>query len=231
MYGEKLELKEDSKILNYAPDDTNKIYESYIVEEDKIYEASLSPSEVYLAIDKITGNKVAIKEVKKEKLKDNFIKEMAKNELIIHASMSQQSYNVVKIHNYYEDEKAFKIAMEFCEEGNYFEDILENRYCPISDEKTLKAYAFDILSALNEIHKCNIIHCDIKPTNFLLFKNYPNTVDDSYSEDYYLKLTDFGFSHVIPKGSTKAFMKLPCGTYYYMAPEITEVGIIFFFNF
>ena len=99
----------------------------------------------------------------------------------------------------------------------------------------MKAYALDILNGLNEIHKNNIIHCDIKPQNFLLFRNdmeitdeYDSDIDDNTSVDsfdpnQYLKITDFGLSHPIPLGSTKTFMKFRCGTYYYTAPEITNV--------
>ncbi len=104
----------------------------------------------------------------------------------------------------------------------------------------MKAYALDVLNGLNEIHKNNIIHCDIKPQNFLLFKNEMELTDeeyesdndncsfDSYDPNQYIKITDFGLAHPIPLGSTKTYMKQRCGTYYYTAPEITNV-IIFFF--
>jgi serine/threonine protein kinase len=231
LYGEKIDLIKESKILNYNPPDISLLMANYEIEENKIYSTSLSPTEIYIAYEKKSGNKVAIKELKKEKLRDSFKLEMARNELILHNSISKLSSNVVKVTDYFEDEKSFYLITEFCEEANYFEDTLENRYCPISDEKTLKAFAFDILSALKEIHKNNIIHCDIKPQNFFLFKNENvNTsnnsqyTEDNY-EDYFLKLTDFGFSHFIPEGKDKTFMKFPFGTFQYIAPEITKVII------
>lgn len=52
--------------------------------------------------------------------------EFAKNELIIHYSLSKLSNNIVNVIDYFEDENSYRLAMEYCEEPNYFEDILEN---------------------------------------------------------------------------------------------------------
>ncbi len=228
LYGELIHLKKDCKILNYFPADINLLTEFYTIEQKKIYGLSLSPTEVYKGIDKRSGSKVAIKELKKEKLNESFKREMAMNEMVIHDSLSKLSNNIVQINNYFEDEKAYYLIMEFSEDANYFEEMLENRFCPISDEKTLKAFSFDILTALKEIHKNNVIHCDIKPQNFMPFRNESssNMVDESFTDDYYLKITDFGYAHIIPEGFDKTFMKYPCGTFPYTAPEITKVLLI-----
>ena len=86
----------------------------------------LSPTVIHVA-EEINSNKmVAMKELRKEKFKQNFNTEMAKNELIIHNSLSKLSNNIVTVYDYYEDEKSFYLLMEFCEEPNYFEEILEN---------------------------------------------------------------------------------------------------------
>jgi serine/threonine protein kinase len=97
----------------------------------------------------------------------------------------------------------------------------------VPNERALKAFAYDVLNGLNEIHRNNVIHCDIKPHNFLLFNSGDDTdvnhSFDSYDESTVLKLTDFGLAHVIPLGSHKTLMKLRCGTFYYTAPEINNV--------
>jgi serine/threonine protein kinase len=65
--------------------------------------------------------------------------------------------------------------------------------------------------------------------------------NDSFDENVYLKISDFGISHVIQINSNsnlnlnsdegningKAYMKYKCGTYYYTAPEVKDVEDIF----
>lgn len=236
------------------------MHELYKIDENEIYNASLSASVIYQGYEKKTGTKVAIKELKKNKLKQEYLHEMAKNEFSIQASLCclSEDSNIVQVKDYFENENAYYLIMEYSEEPDYFEDLLENRYCPVSDEKTLKAFAFDILTGLEECHKNNVIHCDIKPQNFLLFRNNKKLVEienlgkslenlenledlenkieicgeeeisqeEELSEDFILKLADFGLAHVIPEGESKAFMQYPCGTFAYVAPEITKVIFI-----
>lgn len=247
LYGEKLNLAKHSRILPYAPNEINILNENYKFCGKKIYMESLAATVVYKGIDKLTQSPVAIKEVRKEKLKSIFMQEMAKNELTIHSSISKICDNIVSVKDYFEDEKAYYLVMEYSEEPNYFEDLLDNRYCPIADENTLKAFAFDILSGLKEIHAQNVIHCDIKPQNFLLFKNLEENLKENVERnlegdleenleessiislnpnEHVLKISDFGLSHIIPEGSDKAFMKFPCGTFAYTAPEVGKVKIL-----
>ena len=86
----------------------------------------MSPTIICIAKDLQIDKFVAIKELRKDRLNKNFLAEFAKNELIIHYSLSKLSNNIVNVIDYFEDETAYKLAMEYCEEPNYFEDILEN---------------------------------------------------------------------------------------------------------
>jgi len=118
------------------------------------------------------------------------------------------------------------------------------KFQPILNEKLLKFYATDMLTSLALIHDNNIIHCDIKPENFLLFTNVMNKDDynnseleidsnrsfssyeDGSEETTILKLADFGLSHLIADNNKTAFAKYSCGTLNYKAPELTNNSYI-----
>jgi serine/threonine protein kinase len=84
-----------------------------------------------------------------------------------------------------------------------------------------------------------VIHCDIKPQNFLIFYNENNennieiAINDddlsisSFDANTFIKVCDFGFAHIIPFGIQKAYMKFKTGTFAYTAPEISNVKILF----
>lgn len=113
-----------SYILPFSPKKYEKIEEKYEFVE-KIYENPLSATEMHLAIDE---NKApfAIKEIKKSKLKDKLLQELAKSELSIHYSLSKKSNNIVNVYDYYETENSFFMVMEYCPNPTYFSYQLEN---------------------------------------------------------------------------------------------------------
>jgi serine/threonine protein kinase len=85
-----------------------------------------------------------------------------------------------------------------------------------------------MLNAINEVHKYNIIHCDIKPQNFLLFyaedgNTSLDTSIDSYDDSCILKLSDFGLAHRLE--NNRAYMRYKAGTFQYQALEIVDVNI------
>ena len=47
--------------------------------------------------------------------------------------------------------------------------------------------------------------------------------EDIIEHTSYLKLTDFGLSHIISDGDKVAFAKFTCGTHNYKAPELINV--------
>jgi len=80
----------------------------------------------------------------------------------------------------------------------------------------------DILTALDYIHRSNVIHADMKLPNILLQR--PSQELKEQGELSIVKVCDFGIAKVIdPKVSeSKALMAQRSGTAGYIAPEIKK---------
>lgn len=76
--------------------------------------------------------------------------------------------NIVKLHEYAENDDEIVIFMEHINDPEYFERKLEHRHKEIKNEDKLRQYATDVLEGLKEIHNTNIIHADMKLPNILL---------------------------------------------------------------
>jgi serine/threonine protein kinase len=111
-------------------------YTSHIVDsyEEKyrkgecIYSQRLTPTSIFQGIDLETKEKVILKELKKSKLVTNYMHDFARNELAIHYSLSNftKCDNIVRVKEYFEDDKAYYLVMECSPDPNFFEDLLEN---------------------------------------------------------------------------------------------------------
>jgi len=119
-------IKLTSKYISpYSPQDFYKFNENFKIIKT-IIPNGISPTVIHIAENINTNKMFALKELRKEKLKHDFSFDFAKSELTIHYNLSKLSNNIVTALDYYEDEKSYYLLMEFCEEPNYFEEILEN---------------------------------------------------------------------------------------------------------
>ena len=110
---------------------------------------------------------------------------------------------LVQLLGYLKTSESVYYMMEYCEGGTL--GSLMSRLQRF-DEDMVRFYAAEIILAVKFLHKCGIVHRDIKPTNILL------------DRDGHCKLADFGLSEVgMFKGKQTVGV---CGTVRYMAPEI-----------
>lgn len=91
--------------------------------------------------------------------------------------------NVLKIYDFYYDDKNFYIITEYCQGGELFDKISSAGHF---NEQLAASIIKQILSGVAYLHSQGIIHRDIKPENILLESNN--------QKDYSIKIIDFGTS-------------------------------------
>ena len=86
-----------------------------------------------------------------------------------------------------------------------------------------------MLLAVKAVHDHGIVHCDLKPQNFILFRqrgrDHPEELGTGAPilfEQYVLKLCDFGVSRQLEASATHVTQNAPIGTVRYMAPEVVH---------
>ena len=103
----------------------------------------------------------------------------------------------------FQDSTNVYIITEFMQGGDLFFHLHSNRKFK---EEQAKFYMIEIILAIEELHKNNMVYRDLKPENILM---------DQFG---HLKISDFGLSKIIHKMTDKAYTL--CGTPQYVAPEI-----------
>ena len=160
---------------------------------------------VDLVEHKITGLVRAMKSIKKSNINSEENNEdIVLNELNILKTIDHQ--NVVKIYEFYVDDNNYYFITEYCPGGDLFKGTKNERL----SEVQVACIMYQILLALNHIHKMKIMHRDLKPENILITK---------IEEDglYRIKICDFGTSHLFKEGEKQ---KGVTGSSYYIAPEV-----------
>uniref|UniRef100_A0A8C8D0W9 Protein kinase domain-containing protein n=1 Tax=Oncorhynchus tshawytscha TaxID=74940 RepID=A0A8C8D0W9_ONCTS len=117
---------------------------------------------VKLGVHCITGQKIAIKIVNREKLSESVLmkveREIAILKLIEHP-------HVLKLHDVYENNKYLYLVLEHVSGGELFDYLVKKgRLTP----KEARKFFRQIISALDFCHSHSICHRDLKPENLLL---------------------------------------------------------------
>ncbi|XP_074557184.1 calcium-dependent protein kinase 28 isoform X1 [Curcuma longa] len=162
----------------------------------------------FVATEKATGERVAVKRIDKNKMILPIAVEDVKREVRILSALKDHE-NIVHFHDAFEDDSYVYIVMELCEGGELLDRILskkDSRYT----EKDAAIIVRQMLKVAAECHLHGLVHRDMKPENFL-FKSTKN--------DSPLKATDFGLSDFIKPG--RKFRDI-VGSAYYVAPEVLK---------
>jgi serine/threonine-protein kinase len=148
---------------------------------------------VVSAFDQRLREKVAIKVVLPEKGQRFTLNEAKRLSREGQAMKRVHHASIVKLHEYLMDEKNefCLFVMEFAS-GVSLQDVLRSR--GTFTQARMIEIAKNLLGALNEIHRKNIIHLDIKPSNVMYVEN-----DGLWS----VKIIDFGLARAPCTGSDK----------------------------
>lgn len=160
---------------------------------------------VYLGADTLTGETVAIKQLRVEqtgsmpKMVERFIREGEALRRLNHP-------NIVKVLATSDEGGQHYIVMEYVGGGSLADLLSQQPQLPI---ERVVSIGLELSDALSRAHHLHILHRDIKPANILL------------AEDGTPRLTDFGLAHIGQLPSlTEAGSIL--GTFYYLSPEAVE---------
>ena len=178
------------------------ITKKYIISKTVLGDGATSL--VYLA-ENSSKQKFAIKRINKEKKTVN--QKVLLKEAEICLKLNHQ--NIIKYYEIYEDIKYINIVMEQGQ-TDLFEFLMKSPLGYFPDEIAVD-FLIQIFSAIDYLHSINIVHCDIKPENFVLKINKTKTE---------LKLVDFG--NIRRKPKDKERLNNFSGTREYMAPEALE---------
>ncbi|XP_072355933.1 uncharacterized protein [Scyliorhinus torazame] len=150
-----------------------------------------------------TGEKVAIKVIDKKKAKqDTYVQKNMKREPRIHQMIKHP--NIVQLFETLETENSYYMAMELCQGGDLMDRICEKKKL---EEREVRKYTRQILSAVEHLHRHAIVHRDLKIENFLL------------DENNNIKIVDFGLSNTL-KNDSQELLNTQCGSPAYAAPEL-----------
>lgn len=151
-------------------------------------------ADVYSAYDTIHGIKVALKIANPDIIEDNFLDEF-RHEARLSSRMEHP--NVLPVQNAAFIDDFFVIAMRLGVET------LADRMTRRMSTRLALDFATQAIAAVAHAHANKIIHCDVKPENFILFPGNR------------LRLSDFGFSKV----ALRTVKASGSGTLGYLAPE------------
>ena len=164
---------------------------------------------VFLAEDSLK-RKYAIKRIPKEKVE--FTKKIILKEAEICLILNNK--NIIKYYEIYEDFDFISIVMEPAD-TDLFELIINSPLGYIPEEIAID-FLIQIFEVIDYLHSnINIVHCDIKPENFVVKFNKKNGKPE-------LKLIDFGNARIKPLNKERLYNF--SGTKEYMPPEALENG-------
>ncbi|NXL56238.1 NUAK2 kinase, partial [Chordeiles acutipennis] len=147
-----------------------------------------------------SGKLVAIKSIRKDKIKDEQDLIHIRREIEIMSSLNHP--HIIAVHEVFENSSKIVIVMEYASKGDLYDYISERQRLT---EQEARHFFRQVVSAVYYCHKNGIVHRDLKLENILLDANGN------------IKIADFGLSNVYQQDK---LLQTYCGSPLYASPEI-----------
>jgi eukaryotic-like serine/threonine-protein kinase len=157
---------------------------------------------VYRARDLMLERTVAVKVLREDFSTDPTFRERFRQEAMAAANLYHP--NIVTIHDFGLDENHFFIVMENVPGRNLKKILLEEGRFNLEDTLSLMVQA---CAGVGYAHRSGLIHCDIKPHNFLV------------TPDKRLKIADFGIARALATIRPNERANIVWGSPQYFSPE------------
>ncbi len=162
---------------------------------------------VYRARDKMLERDVAIKLLRDDYSEDEKFRAKFRQEARAAANLSHP--NIVTVHDFGFDVGKLFIVMEFVDGPDLKTLIRRSGRVPIKDAIFLMVQA---CAGIGYAHRAGLVHCDVKPHNFLV------------TPDRRLKVTDFGIARALSSIKHDEYSDVVWGSPQYFAPEQATGG-------
>ncbi|KAL2090540.1 hypothetical protein ACEWY4_012803 [Coilia grayii] len=149
-----------------------------------------------------SGRLVAIKSIRKDKIKDEQDLVHIRREIEIMSSLSHP--HIITIYEVFENKDKIVIVMEYASRGDLYDYLSQRQTVPEAEARHLFR---QIVSAVHYCHRNGIVHRDLKLENILL------------DGDCNIKIADFGLSNLYHGDE---YLQTFCGSPLYASPEIVN---------
>ena len=193
--------------------------------------------EVHVCREKKTGQIVAVKKIRKDVLKIKNQVIHVRNEQLFMSKV--KSPWIVELKASFQEDDFLYLVMEYLPGGDFMNLLIKK---DILTEDEARFYTAELILAIENIHKLDCIHRDIKPDNVLIDKTGHIKLSDfglaKVSEKIFEQNNNTDIENYEPNSHQKNYSCV--GTAYYVAPEVLNkkgygpeidwwsVGVIFF---
>lgn len=143
---------------------------------------------VYMATDRVTGEKFALKKISKEYTCDQgFQREM---DALMHVRNNGGHPNICGLRENFDEGNYYYLILDLVQGGEMFDHLVRLGAYSEADAARLVR---EVASALSFLHGTGIVHGDLKPENLMLSTENPT--------DAVIKVVDFGCADVVAEDS------------------------------